>query len=154
MITYNVYRNGEKIKSGLTEKVFKDSDLAPNTEYTYQVSAVNSTGESELSEPIATTTEPELEPVEQIDETEGEPISVEISPKNNNLSEIGVIRYLKAAVLPETADQSVTWSSADKSVAIVNEEGKITAAGPGATTITATAINGVVGTATVNVAGT
>lgn len=37
--TYNVYRDGKKIKSQLTNKNFTDTDLDPNTTYLYQVSA-------------------------------------------------------------------------------------------------------------------
>ncbi|GLO66132.1 fibronectin type III domain-containing protein [Oceanobacillus kimchii] len=54
--TYNVYRDGGKIASNLTEKLYTDTNLTPNTTYEYQVSAQNETGESELSEAISVTT--------------------------------------------------------------------------------------------------
>ena len=56
--TYNVYRDGKKVKSGLTEKTYTDTGLTPNTEYTYQVSAENEHGESSLSEPLVVKTSP------------------------------------------------------------------------------------------------
>ncbi|WP_144461777.1 Ig-like domain-containing protein [Siminovitchia fortis] len=140
MTTYNVYRDGNKIKSGLTEKSFTDSGLTPNTEYTYQVSAENNTGESELSDPIKVKT------------NYSDPTAVDISPKTNNL-EAGATRNLTAAVTPSTAKQTVTWSSSDPGIATVDANGKITAVAAGTATITATSTekSAVKGTATVNV---
>lgn len=48
---------------------------------------------------------------------------------------------LTAAVLPEGADQTVTWSSSDESVATV-ENGEVRAVGAGTATITATSADG------------
>ena len=138
--TYNVYRNSEKVATGLTEKTFTDTGLTPNTEYTYQVSAENSAGESELSDPITVTTDFST------------PENVEISPKTNNL-EIGATRNLTATVSPETAKQSVTWASSDDTIATVDDNGKVTAVGVGTAEITAISTEkpDVKGTATVNV---
>lgn len=61
-VTYNIYRDGDKIAEDLTETSYTDTDLEPNTTYEYQVSAQNETGESELSETISVTTEEEPEP--------------------------------------------------------------------------------------------
>lgn len=55
-LTYNVYRDDEKVASGLEEKTYKDTGLKANTEYKYQVSAENEHGESELSEPLVVKT--------------------------------------------------------------------------------------------------
>ena len=50
---------------------------------------------------------------------------------------------LTATVLPEEAtDRSVTWASSDESVAMVDENGLVTAVAPGAATITATTNDG------------
>lgn len=138
--TYNVYRNDEKIATGLTEKSYLDTNLKPNTEYTYRVSAENSAGESELSDPITVKTDYST------------PIAVEISPKTNNL-EVGATRNLTATVSPETAKQSVTWASSDDTIATVDNNGKVTAVGVGTAEITAisTEKTDVKGTATVNV---
>lgn len=72
--TYNVYRDGEKIKSGLTAKSYTDTGLKPNTTYEYQVSAQNEFGESELSSPISVKTngvEPDApEELAVVDKTE------------------------------------------------------------------------------------
>lgn len=138
--TYNIYRNDEKIATGLTEKSYTDTNLKPNTEYTYRVSAENSAGESELSDPITVKTDFST------------PIAVEVSPKTNNL-EIGGTRNLKAIVSPETAKQTVKWSSSNNDVATVDNNGKVTAVGAGVAEITATSTEktDVTGTATVNV---
>ena len=140
MTTYNVYRDGKKVKSGLTENAFTDTGLTPNTEYAYQVSSENNSGESELSDPIKVTT------------NYSDPTAVDISPKTNNL-EVGATRNLTAAVTPSTAKQTVTWSSSDATIATVDANGKVTAVGEGTATITATSTekSTVKGTATVNV---
>lgn len=140
MTTYNVYRDGKKVKSGLNEKTFTDTGLTPNTEYTYQVSSENNTGESELSDPIKVKT------------NFSDPTTVDISPKTNNL-EVGATRNLSAAVTPSTAKQTVTWSSSNDKVATVDSNGKVTAVSEGTATITATSTEKgtIKGTATVNV---
>ena len=55
----------------------------------------------------------------------------------------GTTGQLSVTVSPEDAtDKSVTWVSADESIASVDENGKVTAGKPGTTTITATANDG------------
>jgi len=49
---------------------------------------------------------------------------------------------LTATVLPSKASQEVTWSSSDKSVATVSEDGYVTAVAVGTVTITATTMDG------------
>jgi hypothetical protein len=49
MTTYNLYRNGTKIASGLTSASYVDTGLTNGTVYSYQVSAVNNGVESALS---------------------------------------------------------------------------------------------------------
>ena len=49
---------------------------------------------------------------------------------------------LTAKVEPASADQSVTWTSSDESIATVNSSGNVTAVGVGTATITATAVGG------------
>lgn len=137
MTTYNVYRDGEKVASGLEVKSYTDTELTPNTEYTYQVSAENSVGESELSEPIKVTTD------------YSSVASVVVSPKTNNL-EVGATRNLNATVEPSTANQDVTWSSSNDNVATISSSGQVTAVSAGQATITVTA-EGETDTATVNV---
>ena len=60
---------------------------------------------------------------------------------------------LSASVLPDNAkNKSVTWSSSDESVATVNNRGRVTAAGAGTATITATTVDGgLTATCTINV---
>lgn len=137
MTTYNVYRDGKKIKSELTDTNYTDTGLTPNTSYKYQVSAENDAGESELS--AAKTVKTDYSPVE----------SVAVSPKTNNL-EVGGTRTLSATVSPDTAKQQVTWSTSDEGIATVGSDGKVTAVGAGTATITASA-GGKQGNATVSV---
>ncbi|WP_405101421.1 hypothetical protein [Oceanobacillus sp. FSL H7-0719] len=56
-ITYNVYRNDEKVATGLTEKVYTDENLTPETTYTYHITAENEHGESGASNQIEVTTD-------------------------------------------------------------------------------------------------
>ena len=60
---------------------------------------------------------------------------------------------LEAIVLPESAnDKSVKWTSSNKQVAIVDQNGKVTGVGTGMTTITATTnVGGLTATCIVNV---
>lgn len=138
--TYNVYRNGEKIKTGLTEKTFTDTGLTPNTSYEYQVSAENSVGESELSDPITVTTKYST------------PTALEVSPRTNNL-EVGGTRNLTAVVQPSSAKQTVSWSSSDDEIATIDNNGKVTAVSAGTATITVTSTekSDIKDTATINV---
>lgn len=62
--TYNVYRNDEKVATGLTSKSYTDSNLTPATEYTYHVTAENEHGESGASASITVTTDEPHEPPE------------------------------------------------------------------------------------------
>lgn len=137
MTTYNIYRDGEKIASGIEDNEYTDTDLTPNTVYEYRVSAENSVGESELSDPVTVTTD--YSDVE----------SVTISPKTNNL-EVDGTRQLNADVEPSTAKQDVTYESSEEGVATVDSNGLVTAIAEGEATITATA-EGKTDTATVNV---
>jgi|GEM_PF-1565528 len=60
---------------------------------------------------------------------------------------------LAAAILPENADQSVTWSSSNPELASINSAGVVTAIRPGIVTITATSVvtSGVTGTSVITV---
>ncbi|MCH5229600.1 MAG: leucine-rich repeat protein [Muribaculaceae bacterium] len=74
--------------------------------------------------------------------------SITISPYNFTL-EIGQNTQLKAKITPEGALTAIKWSSGDESVVTVDDNGFVTAVGPGATIIYATSDNGVKGMATV-----
>lgn len=63
--TYNVYRDNEKVASGLTEKTYTDTDLTPSTEYSYHVTAENEHGESGSSNTITVMTDEPAEPPEE-----------------------------------------------------------------------------------------
>ncbi|OAK72682.1 fibronectin type III domain-containing protein [Lederbergia galactosidilytica] len=63
--TYNVYRDGTKVASGLTSKTYTDSDLTPATAYEYHVTAENEHGESGPSNTVTVTTDEPHEPPEE-----------------------------------------------------------------------------------------
>ena len=66
--------------------------------------------------------------------------SVTVTPENAEL-DIGGTKTLTATVLPDNAsNQSVTWTSSDKTVATVDSDGKVTAVAAGTATITATSV--------------
>lgn len=136
-VTYNVYRDDVKVKTGLTEKTHQDIELEPNTEYRYQVSAENEFGESALS-PVLTVT------------TNYSPVTT-ISLDHTAL-ELGVdeIETINATISPATANQNVTWTSSDETVALV-EDGVVTTLAEGETTITATSVGDSAKTATCTV---
>ena len=56
--TYNLYRNGSLIQSGITGTSYNASSLVAATTYLYRVSAVNPSGESTLAPQISVLTEP------------------------------------------------------------------------------------------------
>ena len=77
--------------------------------------------------------------------------SVKLNKSSKSLT-IGDNFTLTATVKPNNAtDKSVTWSSSNTSVAMVDENGVVTAVAEGTATITATASNGVEASCTVTV---
>jgi len=55
-VTYNVYRDGTSVATGIDTYMYTDTGLVNNVEYTYQVSATYSDGaESDLSDPVVVT---------------------------------------------------------------------------------------------------
>ena len=66
---------------------------------------------------------------------------------------VGESEQLLAHIEPETAtEQGLIWSTSDETVAIVDEQGRVTATGPGATIITVTTVDGgFTATATISV---
>ncbi|WP_137744843.1 Ig-like domain-containing protein [Robertmurraya siralis] len=147
---FKIYQGSTVIAEG--ESPLAINGLEPNTEVTageYQAVRVDGERESERVDIPGFTTLAESEP-DQIEEPNVEPEEIDVRPQTNNFSEQGVVRYMTATVLPEEADQTVTWESEDTNIALIDAEGKVTARNPGTTTIIATASNGVTGTATIN----
>ena len=62
--SYNVYRENEKIASGLTSTTYTDENLIPETQYCYKVTAVNAAGESSYSTEACAMTDAEENPDE------------------------------------------------------------------------------------------
>lgn len=68
---------------------------------------------------------------------------VTVTPDKTVLTKEGETVQLTATVIPSYADnKTVTWTSSDEKVAIVDKDGKVTAAGNGTATITARTISG------------
>lgn len=74
------------------------------------------------------------------------PVEIEkitIETEKETLTKIGESTELKVKIEPENADpQKLTWKSSDEKVAIVDENGKVTAAANGTATITVTTEDG------------
>ena len=64
---------------------------------------------------------------------------------------VGTGNQLQAYILPDYANQTVTWQSSDQSVATVDNKGRVTGKSVGRATITATTSNGLTATCVVNV---
>lgn len=80
---------------------------------------------------------------------------LEIEKVTLNKSKLSIYKgkssTLKAAIAPEGAQGTITWSSSDKSIATVNSNGKVTGKKAGKVTITAKASSGVKAKCTVTV---
>lgn len=70
-----------------------------------------------------------------------DPAGVAVSPKDLELGP-GQTGQLSASVSPETADQTVTWRTANSSIATVSDTGLVTGVAAGETTVTATSVSG------------
>ena len=79
--------------------------------------------------------------------------SVTVSPDAGALTLVGnITQQLTAVVLPADAtNRALTWSSADTSIATVDQNGLVTVLAPGTVVITAAAANGEAGTSTITV---
>ena len=78
------------------------------------------------------------------------PQSVSIDKANENLF-VGMKMTLKATIKPVYVDNTIVWTSSDTDVAIVSEEGVVTANSTGTTIITAKTYNGKTATCTITV---
>lgn len=122
--TYNLYRDGQKIKEGLTTANVTDSGLTPNKSYFYQVSSVNEVGESVLSAALVVKT------------PYSAPTGVTLNSSTLALT-TGGNGTLTATVAPSTAQQQVNWKTSDAATATVDTNGKVIAVKAGTVTITA-----------------
>lgn len=94
---------------------------------------------------------------ESIHVTVSEPIGVDAIELHGYKTELCIAQTTSAltTVSPSNAeDKTLIWTSSDKAVATVDEQGNVTAVGGGIATISATANSGVVASFDVNVDGT
>lgn len=135
---YYIYQNNEKIKEVRDAKTFTITGLAPNTSYTFAVSAWNGIRESAKSNVVTITTS--AIPVTSI--------TLSIS----QTMEVG--NSIKATVTlapTDATNKSVTYNSSDATIATVATDGTVKALKPGTVTITANASSGKAATATITV---
>jgi len=124
--TYNLYRNGTKIKDSITTTNYTDDTVQPDTEYNYQVSSVDEEGESSLTPAISVTTLP-------IAVT-----GISLNPISGSVI-VGSTLQINASITPANAtDQSVKYNSSDTTIATVDSTGKVTGIKEGICNITAT----------------
>lgn len=123
-MTYNVYRDGAKIKDGSTVTTFSDTGLTPNKSYSYQVSSVNELGEGPLSEPLVVKT------------LYSTPTGVTLNNTTLALA-TGGNSTLVATTAPTTAAQLITWTSSTPANATVDANGKVVAVKAGSASIAA-----------------
>jgi uncharacterized protein YjdB len=112
------------------------------------------TGLSEGTATITATTVNDLEAMCEIKVDEQNGILPEEITLNRDTADIlvGSNLTLTATILPDDAtDKTVTWSSSDTGVAIVDEDGVVTGVSEGAATITATTVNDLEATCEVTV---
>ena len=91
--------------------------------------------------------EPPIEASPQANEPPQEPIAISLEPGSITLKldpdDIAPSRALVASIFPgNTLDQSISWSSANGTIATVNAGGVVTGHSVGRTTITVTTVNG------------
>ena len=137
----NIYMDGETTKSiSYYSETFKVVD---GLNYNFEGFFAELQSGKFLVCYITNVTEAEMDPVNSVSITNGETAEVKA----------GSTLQLTAAVLPESADPRVAWSSNDETKATVNENGVVTGVAEGTATITATTVGkdatGVAKTATI-----
>ena len=78
------------------------------------------------------------------------PTSIVLDKSSISLTTIGQTEQLTATLSPIPCDQSVTWSSDDTTVATVSTTGLVTCVTPWTCTITATTVNGLTASCSVD----
>jgi len=117
--------------NGTYEHTFEG--LAYDREYTFMVRAINDAGNGEAAELTATTEDRETVYVTGM-----------FLDRRTLEMHVGEYTTLHATITPRDADdQSVIWSTSDSAVAIVDENGLVTALSAGTAVITATTNDGV-----------
>lgn len=77
--------------------------------------------------------------------------SITLTPTNVTMKPAENITLLATILPSNTTDKSLSWSSDNENVAVVNDNGKVTAIGVGNATISVTTTNGLVATCAVSV---
>lgn len=144
---FNIYDNDEKVKELDASTLEKSADgtyswvysnLAAGSKHSISVSADNGEGEGERSAAIDVTT--------------GTVGVTSITLTIGKTAHVGDMLTATVTIQPPDAtDKTVTYSVDNKSVATVNNDGKLACLAPGTVTLTATASNGESSTATIAV---
>jgi chitodextrinase len=103
---YDIFRNNSLV-GNTTGTAFTSTGLSPRTTYSFFVRAKNSTGTSGNSNTVTAA-------------TLAAPTGVTISNKSNNTINVNDSRTLSATATPNNADQRVTWSTSDSSIADIH----------------------------------
>ena len=134
---YVVWQNGDSLTT-VTATVYTARDLAAETNYTFEVAAIDASANrsAKATRMVATLAAPDPSaPVVAV-------TGVTLSPETATLA-IGATRQLTATVAPANAtDKTVTWASNNPTVATVDAAGLVTAHSAGTATITATTVEG------------
>ncbi len=119
--------NKKDATGGTTYSLVIDS-LTNTTTYYFIVTATNATDESAISDEASATPMDTVIPVTGVTITAGATANVVM----------GKTLQLTANVLPNNADQGITWSSSDDTIATVSDTGLVEPKSAGSVTITAT----------------
>ena len=127
--------------SNAVQEIPRSAETSRSEEATPETAAPEATPETAAPEATATPAPtPEPAPAVVV------PTSVTLEQEGGILNN-GMTWTLHATVLPEdAADKTITWTSADESVATIDDSGVITTHAPGQTTITAASTAGGVST--------
>ncbi len=130
-ITYDLYLDGDLLKSEHTETEYTLSSLEKNTTYSGVIIAQSTNEKSKTIDFTFKTLE-----TDEINVSE-----IKVTPEILTLA-TGEATQLTANILPENAtNKNVTWVSSDTNIATVDADGNVTAVTEGEVSITATAVD-------------
>ena len=139
---YTVYREGYTFKGWYTSKVNDVQVFDANGSLNESISGYSSSDKTWIKSNNKTL-------YAQWEEVE--PTGLTLNKTSISLNNAGKTEIITPTVTPSTANQNVTWTSNNESVATVDENGKVIAMGTGTAKITATTSNGISKKCTVTV---